>query len=63
MTLKVWLFCALISVGALVGILLFELQTEALWKAAVGRAIYVFFGSAVTAFYFTRPGFLAKLTN
>ncbi|MFG8764948.1 hypothetical protein ACEOVB_29585 [Pseudomonas aeruginosa] len=63
MTLKVWLFCSLVSVGWLIGFLLFELQTEALWRAAVGKAFCVFAGSAITAFYFTRPGFLEKLKS
>lgn len=63
MTLKVWLFCLCISLGVFIGYLLLEIQTTMLWKAAVDRAVYTFLGSVITAFYFTRPGFLAKLTR
>lgn len=61
MTLKVWLFCLLAAVGCFIGTLLLEFQTTMLWKAAVVRAAYFFIGSLITAFYFTRPGYLEKL--
>lgn len=63
MTLKVWMFCLCISLGVFIGHLLLEIQTTTLWNAAVNHAMYTFLGSAITAFYFTRPGFLAKLTR
>jgi hypothetical protein len=63
MTLKVWLFCTFISLGGFIGFLLLELQTAELWKAATIKACCVFMGAAITAYFFTRPGYLKKLTN
>jgi len=63
MTLKVWLFCLCLSLGVSIGHLIFDIQTAMLWKAAAERGAYTFFGSIITAFYFTRPGFLSKLTR
>lgn len=63
MTLKIWLFCILVSLGGFIGFLLLEIQSAMLWKAAGSKALCVFMGAAITAFYFTRPGYLAKLTR
>lgn len=61
MTLKVWMFCLLISTGAFLGALLLEFQTTMLWKHAMGKAMFFMLGSVTTAFYFTRPGFSERL--
>jgi hypothetical protein len=61
MTLKVWIFCLLLSTGAFLGSLVLEFQTTMLWKHAMGQAIFFLLGSVVTAFYFTRPGFSKRL--
>jgi hypothetical protein len=63
MTLKIWLFCLCLSLGVFIGCLLLEIQTAMLWKAAADRGAYTFLGSVITAFYFTRPGYLAKLSR
>lgn len=63
MTLRVWLFCITIGVGGFIGLLIFEFQTTMLWKAAAGKALFFFGGSVLIAYYFTRPGYLARLTS
>lgn len=63
MTLRVWIFCLLISTGAFLGSLLLEFQTTMLVKHAMGKSMFFMLGSVTTAFYFTRPGFYERLNR